>query len=281
MKKNSEQCFLILLGTGTPNAEPDRSGPSLAVVVDGKSYLVDCGPGLVRRAQAAFNQGITCLHPKFLNKLFITHLHSDHTAGYADLILTPWVLHRDKQLEVFGPEGTAQMTDNIIKAYQQDIQERLNRPEPIDEMGYQVKVCEIGEGIIYRNESVTVEVLLVDHGNLPAYAFKFITKQRIFVVSGDTTYCENLAEFARGCDVLVHEVYSARGLKSRESSWIKYHRSYHTSTEQLAEIARKVKPGKLVLYHCLYHGIKPDDLLKEITENYSGEVIIGDDLNKF
>ncbi len=98
---------LVLLGTGTPNADPARSGPALAVVVNGQAYLVDCGPGIVRRAAAAHQMGIKALAVEKLTHVFITHLHSDHTLGYPDLIFTPWVLERIAPLEAFGPPGLA------------------------------------------------------------------------------------------------------------------------------------------------------------------------------
>ena len=93
-----EQSQLILLGTGTPNADPDRSGPAVAVIVNQTPYLVDFGPGVVRRAAAAYEQGVEGLEICRLNRAFVTHLHSDHTAGYPDLILTPWVLGRWRPL---------------------------------------------------------------------------------------------------------------------------------------------------------------------------------------
>ena len=108
---------LVVLGTGTPNADPDRSGPALAVVVNGTAYLVDAGPGIVRRAAAAQRQGIDALAPKLLDNVFITHLHSDHTVGLPDLIFTPWVLERVKPLAVYGPPGVKAMTDHLEAAY--------------------------------------------------------------------------------------------------------------------------------------------------------------------
>ena len=90
---------VVLLGTGTPGAEPDRSGPATAVVVDETAYLIDFGPGVVRQAAAAAAAGVTALRPPNLRIGFLTHLHSDHTAGYPDVVLTPWVLGRRAPLQ--------------------------------------------------------------------------------------------------------------------------------------------------------------------------------------
>ena len=103
---------VVLLGTGNPPADPDRSGPATAIVANGTPYLVDFGAGVVRRAKAAVaDRGITALEPTNLRVVFVTHLHSDHTVGYPDLILTPWVLGRRVPLEVYGPSGIKHMHD--------------------------------------------------------------------------------------------------------------------------------------------------------------------------
>src|SRR5882757_2097784 len=83
---------VIMLGTGNPNNDPDRSGPATAIVVNGSVYLIDCGPGVVRRAEAGRRKGIPALTAPNLKTVFITHLHSDHTIGYPDVIFSPWVL---------------------------------------------------------------------------------------------------------------------------------------------------------------------------------------------
>ena len=111
---NFEKARVVLLGTGTPNAEPERSGPCVAVVVKDSAYIVDIGPGVVRRAAAAYNKGVKALKTTNLKIAFCTHLHSDHTAGYPDLIFTPWVEGRDVPLEMYGPPGIRDMTEHKI-----------------------------------------------------------------------------------------------------------------------------------------------------------------------
>jgi len=272
---------IVLLGTGTPNAEPDRSGPSVAIVVNDTPYLVDFGPGVVRRAVAAFQAGVNGLEPKRLKRAFATHLHSDHTAGYPDLILTLWVLERDEPLEVYGPEGIRAMTEHILAAYQQDIDERLRGLEPANDRGYLVNVHEIEPGIVYRHSNITVSAFPVSHGSLRSYGYKFRTPDRTIVISGDTAPTERMVEECRGCDVLIHEVYSVAGLKSHAPAWQKYHSAVHTSSYELADLASLAKPGLVILYHQLLWGTSEEDLLSEIRRGYDGLVVSGHDLDVF
>jgi ribonuclease BN (tRNA processing enzyme) len=269
---------VILLGTGTPNADPSRSGPSVAVVVNQSPYLVDFGPGVVRRAAAAHAAGVEALAMPKLTRAFLTHLHSDHTLGYPDLIFTPWVLEREEPLEVYGPAGTQHMTDHILAAYQDDVRERLDGLEPANSTGYQVLVSEIEAGIVYRDENVTVEAFAANHGSWPAYGYKFCTPDRIIAISGDTAPAASCLAAFQECDVLVHEVYSSAGFKDHKPEWQKYHASVHTSAQELIQIANQVRPGLLILYHQLFHGVSEETLLQEIQAGYDGRVVSGKDL---
>ena len=273
---------VVLLGTGTPNADPDRAGPALAIMVNGQAYLVDCGPGVVRRAAAAYRAGIDALAVQKLTHVFITHLHSDHTLGYPDLIFTPWVLEREVPLEAYGPPGLAEMTEHILEAYEQDIRIRINGLEPANTTGYRVNVHEITPGLIYRDQNVCVTAFPVRHGSWRyAYGFRFDTADRSIVVSGDTAPCASLIEQAKGCDVLVHEVYSQGGFEDRTPKWKRYHASFHTSTVELAAIARQVRPKLLVLTHQLFWGASPEQLVAEIGRSYEGDVQCGNDLDVY
>ena len=278
----SQKTQLILLGTGTPNADPDRSGPSLAIVVGDASYIVDFGPGVVRRAASlSKNRGgsFEALNPENLKIAFLTHLHSDHTAGYADLILTPWVLGRSEPLRVFGPKGLKRMTEKIIDAYNEDISYRIQGLEPANENGWKVKVEEIDGGLIYADDRVQVTAFKINHGTWEhAFGYKFVTPDKTIVVSGDTAPSKKLIEMTRGADILVHEVYSQAGFDQRTEVWKKYHASHHTSTFELGEIAKKSKPGLLILHHILFWGSTENELLDEISQVYDGLVSVGSDM---
>ena len=274
---------LILLGTGTPNADPNRAGPALAISVGDQSYIVDFGPGIVRQAAAlSSNRGgpFDSLNPKNLKVVFLTHLHSDHTTGYPDLILTPWVLERSDPLKVFGPKGIKNMTTKILEAYKADIDYRIDGLEPANESGWKVEAVEVNEGIIYEDKLIEVIAFKVNHGTWDnAYGYKFITEDKTIVVSGDTAPSKQLIEMSQGVDILVHEVYSQAGFNRRTEVWKKYHASHHTSTKELAEIANEVQPKLLVLTHVLFWGSTEGEIMEELQSNYSGKVSLGQDLS--
>jgi len=282
LKAQNTDTKLILLGTGTPFADPTKSGPSLAIVVNNTSYIVDCGPGVVRRAAEASKLGFPSLEAAQLKTLFITHLHSDHTIGLADIILTPAVLDRNAPIRIYGPVGSKKMTDDLMSAYKEDIAIRINGLEKGDAIAYQVYTNEIMEGQIYKDSNLTVTAFNVQHGQWDnAFGFVFQTKDKKIVISGDCTYSENLIKYAKDCDILVHEVYSDAGLKKRTQRWQDYHSTFHTSTYQLADIANKVKPKLLILNHQLTFGTSLQSLLDELRLKYAGPVVNGADLDVF
>lgn len=278
---------VVLLGTGTPNADPDRAGPAVAVVVNDTPYLIDCGPGVVRRAAAAARNGVKGLAVEKLRRAFITHLHSDHTVGYPDLIFTPAVLERNAPLEVYGPPGLRAMTQHIMAAYKEDIEIRLRGLEPSKPAGYVINAHEIklpkGPDVIYRDANVAVRAFAVKHGSWKhAYGFRFDAADRSVVISGDCAPSQSVVENCQGCDVLIHEVYSTTGFARRPPEWQRYHASFHTSSRELAELAQKAQPKLLVLYHQLLWGATKEELLDEIKRaGYTGRVVFGNDLDVF
>jgi len=265
---------VILLGTGNPNPDPQRMGPAVAVVSGQRVYIVDCGPGVVRRAAEAG------LRMEQLTRAFVTHLHSDHTVGLPDLIFTPAVTGRLEPFEILGPPGLAAMTAHIMKAWQADMRVRLHGLEPAVPRAYIVNARDVKPGEVYHDDTVRVVAFAVKHGTWDhAYGYRFEAPGKVIVISGDTTYCEGLIEAAKGCDILVHEVYSAKGLAGRTPDWQRYPSAFHTSGPDVGRVAAAVRPGKLVLYHQLPMGQSPDEVLEEVRGRFSGETIYGKDLD--
>jgi ribonuclease Z len=275
---------LVVLGTGTPVPNPGRSGPSVAVVVNGSAYLVDFGPGVVRRAMAAFDEKhIDALKVSNLKIAFATHLHSDHTAGLADLYLTPAVMGRGAPLELYGPPGIRAMALNIRAAYARDIQLRIHGLERGNPAAYKLNVHEIKPGVVYKDANVTVTAFPVRHGSWDySYGYRFDTADRSIVISGDTGPNESVANACHGCDLMLHEVYSTKWFTKQPDQ--DYHAFFHTSATQVAAIAAKGKPRQLVLYHQLFLPSQDVDveLLDELRKaGYTGPAASAHDLDVY
>ena len=273
---------VVVLGTGNPSADPDRWGPAVAVVVNDRAYLIDCGPGVVRRAAAAERNGIAALKAKELKIVFITHLHSDHTLGYPDLIFSPWVLGREEALEAYGPRGLQNMTSHIEKAWTEDVQIRRRGLEQANSTGYKVKVHEIRAGVVYRDANVTVTAFPVKHGIWKeAYGYTFTTRDRKIVISGDTSPTDEVVNACDGCDVLLHEVFNPHGDELKDAHWKEYFRTFHTSPAELGEIAWRAHPKLLVVYHQSLEKLPEADLVEQIGKEYSGPWVSARDLGVY
>lgn len=290
---------LVMLGSGTPDPSRERSGPCVAVVVDDNAYLVDFGSNLCRQANTMARKGIKALMPKNLKIGFLTHLHSDHTLGYPDFLLTPWVVGRKEAMTVIGPVGLQKMTDNLLSAYQDDIDERLYGLMKADPQGITVNVKEITDsGLVYQDEFVTVYAITVYHGTLGgSFAYKFVTKDnKSIIISGDKSNTEEFVEAAQDCDIMVHEVYPTKNLESRPEVWRNYHGSVHTSSEDVGKIAQRANVKKVILYHPVYllgnqtanlgnlqEVLKNLDkyMVDDVKKNYSGEVYMSQDFDVY
>ena len=272
---------IVLLGTGNPGPDPDRSGPATAIIVNGSAYLVDFGPGVVRRASAAFlTKGVKALEITKLRVAFVTHLHSDHTVGFADLIFTPWTIGRRVPLEVYGPKGLKAMAEHLLEAYRVDIETRTNsdgnqRGFPD---GHKVNAHEISAGVVYKDSNVTVTAFKTKHA-MESYGYRFDTPDRSIVISGDTSPTQETIDACRGCDVLIHEAETPAWLATRLETFQRFAAKYHTTTPELAELATKAKPRLLILYH--YNGLSLEELKSDMLARYRGKFVVGRDLDVY
>ncbi len=273
---------LILLGTGTPGLVPDTAQSSSVVIVDDTPYIVDCGSGMLQRMAQARVKHPTALAHTNLTRLFITHLHPDHTLALPDFIIAEWVRQRRDTVNIFGPAGIAKMAHGVLDLYELGIAEHQLRG-PVEFAPIDLNVTEYTDGIIYKDELVEIEAFRVDHGQLETYALKFVTPDKTIVFSADTCPVPIMVEKAKGCDILVHEVFYQAGMKDMPDRWRAYMHRTHTSAPELGRIAKEIEPGLLVTnHHIMYGSSNPEDVITEIRSGgYEGELVFGRDLAEF
>jgi ribonuclease Z len=223
-------------------------GPATAVVVGKRVFLFDAGAGVMRQINAA---GLPITGPE---ATFITHLHSDHTLGYSDLIITSWIMRRRLPLQVYGPPGVKRMTDHLLASFSEDIEIRTRGLEREIPGWLKVDVHEIRAGVVYDRDGVKVTAIKVPHGSWKyAYGYRVDTPDRSIVISGDTRPSTALIAAARDVDVLVHEVYLSTSIKPEDRPggqfWPQYMREFHTSELELGDIAAKANCKLLLLTH--------------------------------
>jgi ribonuclease Z len=268
----AQEIKVTLLGTGTPRPMIERFGMSTLVQAGNETLLFDAGRGCtIRLAQA----GVPL---KDVTKLFLTHLHSDHTVGIPDLWLTGWIFQREVPLEVWGPKGTKEMIEGLEKAYWYDVHVRRDVDEKFPAKGVEVLVHEVSEGVVYEENGVKVTAFLVDHGPVkPAFGYRVDYGGHSVVLSGDTRPSQNLVKYAQGADVLVHEVYAATAedLKDPKEQTISNH---HTTPEQAGEIFAHVKPRLAVYSHIGRGAVSRGELMGWTRTTYQGPLEVGEDL---
>lgn len=278
----ADSTTVILLGTGTPYPDPQRQGPAIAVTVGARIFLFDAGAGVVRQMTAA---GLP-VRGGPVTALFLTHLHSDHTLGYPDLILTSWVMGRRLPLRVIGPRGTSAMTEHLLQAWSEDIRVRTEGLEHEPAVGYRVDVRETDGGMVYDSADVRIRAIPVSHGGWPAFGYRIEAPDGIILISGDTRPSQELECAARGVNLLIHEVYPSTRLAPEArpggEDWPEYMRSFHTSDTELGAMAARAHPGLLILYHIVRMGASDQEVLEGVHRGgFAGRTVVGADLARY
>ena len=296
----SDVTKVVVIGSGTPAADPRHGGISVAVVVNGEPYIVDCGPGFWRNSQAntpAYGGKIAALEPKKLTHLFLTHLHFDHTEGLTEFMLSPWIYLREGPVQVYGPPGTEAMSKHLTEAYIKDIDLQMFGLELLNATGYRLAAKDVLPGDVYKDKNVRITASQNHHGSWDySYAYRVVTYKpdgtvdRTIVFSGDTSLFPGMEEVYAGADILFHEAYSydpkTNPYDAKAPVSIPYMNAFHTSTENLAGVLKKVNPNVTVLYH--YVTFTPANAtdqergVKEIKQfGYNGVVIQSQDADIF
>lgn len=275
---------VTLLGTGTPNPHPERFGPSTLVEAGSQTLLFDVGRGATIR----LNQ--RRIPMRAVTAVFVTHFHSDHLVGLADLWLTGWLppnyARRQSPLGIWGPSGLGKITAGLEQAYAADINIRV-KDEGLPRSAARFDVTEFSkDGVIYEEDGVTVSSFEVNHGDeiKPAYGYRIDFSGRSVVISGDTRFDENLIDAAKGADVLVHEVVAIPEKLFDVNPAMKRVEAHHTTPEEVGTVFSRAQPKLGVLSHYVLTtgpGIPPltrDEVLARVRSNYSGDVVAGHDL---
>lgn len=272
------QSTLVILGDGTPILSADRSGTSIGLVVRGTLYVFDAGPGVLRRileARERLRLGIQRHGP-----VFISHLHSDHTLGLPELLYYPYA----PALHVYGPPGIQVMLEGFRTAWAEDRQIRAASGMPSDQNTATIVNAalahDVSVGTVYADSNITVTAFAVPHGTWrSAFGYRIVAPDRVIVISGDTRPSDAVVQSCNGCDVLLHAVYDGDNtLVGADSS---YFTRFHTSARELGALASRARPGLLILYHQIFMGKRPADLVRQINALFRGPVVSARDLDVF
>jgi ribonuclease Z len=274
---------VTLLGTGTPTPRLSSFSASTLIEAGPEKLLFDFGRGsTIRLFQKRIPLGAITAH-------FITHLHSDHVVGLPDMWLSGWIgtpwASRTSPMVVFGPKGTVAMTENLTKAFSQDIQIRED-DEHLPPAGVAFDARDIVPGPVYEKNGVKVSAIEVNHGEKikPAFGYVIEYDGKKVVLSGDTKYDERVANAAKGADLLVHEVAIIEPELSKSYPSYRDIEDHHTSPEEAGRIFTLAKPKLAVYSHIVFATLKPvpdvpeDALIARTRTTYRGPLVIGRDL---
>jgi len=274
---------LILLGTaGGPRPKADRAATSQVLLVSDRAYVVDCGDGVARQLVSA---GVRL---DALEKIFITHHHSDHNADYGNLLLLAWASGLKTPVEAYGPPPLERMTRLVFELNQFDIETRIEDEKRVP-LAPLVRAKDITEsGLVVDDGRVRVRAALVSHPPIEhAFGYRFDTEDRSIVISGDTAFSKDLLELARGADVLVHEALYLPGIErtaarvANAPGLLEHIVRSHTTVEDAARLASEAGVKTLVLSHLVPSDdplVTEADWLSAAKQHFAGVVVVARDL---
>jgi ribonuclease Z len=267
---------VTLLGTGCPQVDTGRYGPSNLVRHGEAAFLVDCGSGVTQRLVGAGSSG------RALDALFLTHLHSDHLVDLFQLVVSSWHQGRDRKQRVFGPKGTRGYVEGLMRLWDAELRQRIAHERRASTAALEVEVTEFDDGWRLEEKGVRVTAFAVAHQPVRyAYGFAFEAEGRRAVFSGDTRRCEAVVAAARGAELLVHECFIHREMKpgpGRTAEGLANVAAYHTLSDEVGKIAAEAGVGCLLLNHFVPVRFDKAALLAEVARDFSGPVLIGEDL---
>lgn len=270
---------VTFLGTGTPIPNPRQFGQSILVEAGGEKLLFDCGRGCASRLWILDHDYLRETH-----HLFLTHMHSDHTVGVADLYMNGWNLGRKDPLMVYGPAAADEYMRHLRLAFEEDVVFRADKQNhSVTREGLSHVVKEVADGEKIDFGEVTVTTIAVDHHVIePAYGFRIDAGGYSVVISGDTAYSENLVRHSADADVLIHEVMSP-ALENfvRKTFPVDVADdivALHTLAPDVGRVFQESETRLGVLTHLDNDPKFIPELTKQIQSTWSGEFIVAEDL---
>ena len=271
---------VVLIGTGSPQYDPERSGPSTLIHYNGHYFLVDMGNGTQVRL---LNAGIV---PGDIETWMFTHHHLDHNEEYIPLSIGSWLRGR-RHLNLVGPPNTRALHEFLITFYKEDMEyraRRRGRPVDWDGMITNVDIKEVSGDEIFEIHGVKITTTRVKH-TIHTQAYRFDADGKSIVISGDLSYSENLITLAKNTDVLVMDAGQVMRKQQRPPSGTRPQRRSgaqgtraHSNLEEVATMATKANVKKLVLIHLPQGIIDKEATLEVYRKIYDGNVIFGEDL---
>jgi len=268
---------VTLLGTGCPQADPERFGPATLVRAGGRQFLIDCGSGVTQRLLAAHSCGAE------LDAVLLTHLHSDHVVDLYQLIVSSWHQGRARPQRIFGPPGTRAFAEATMELWRREREQRIAWERRPSTAALELDVVEFAEGRIWDADGVRIAAFEVDHRPVqPAFGFLFETRAGRVALSGDTRVCDNLIAWAKGVDLLVHECFIHEAMVARRGGRIdpglENVAAYHTRSSEVGKVASRARARALLLTHFVPVAFDRDALLADVGADFVGPVIVGEDL---
>ena len=268
---------ITLLGTGCPQVHDRRFGPASLVQAGGRQFLVDCGSGVTQRLVAAGTSGAA------LEALLLTHLHSDHLVDLYQLIVSSWHQGRERPHRIFGPAGTKAFAQATMALWQSERELRIAWECRPSSAALELEVVEFEEGVIWDMDGLRIGAFAVDHRPVaPAFGFRFETSGCRVAFSGDTTVCDNLVRWAAGVDLLVHECFIHQEMLARRGGradqGLENVAAYHTLSSEVGKVASRAGARMLLLNHFVPVDFDREALLAEVSADFPGPIVIGEDL---
>ena len=264
----SDLVNFTFLGTGTPRPDINKLGPSILVTYKNEEILLDIGRGTTLRLAQVGNNFTN------INNIYISHMHFDHLVGLPDFWLTSNLWQKKTNTNIYGPKGIREFCNNIMKSYKEDLDYRYSKKELS-----QINCRNFENDNLLSEKFIKVQSFKNSHGHIEkSYGLTITVNEKTIVYSGDTSYSDNVINSCKQCDILIHEVISVSNILYKSNKKLRDVVDTHTSVKQLVKVLNSTNPKLTILNHALLFDITEEQVLREIQEDYSGDVVFAYDL---